>query len=138
MRVAAHAHADQLDERGPLARTCTVRGPRERGRDRVRVRAIDRDARDAVPGRLVGEHAHGGLLADRRRQCRLVVLDAEHRRQFPRRAQVDRLVPLTERGPAFPDERERDAAVRLARERHREPGDGERADRERRRRRKDS
>ena len=77
--------------------------------------AVDRDAGDAVAGRLVGEHAHGRLLGHRRRQRRLVVLDAEDRRQLARGAQVDRLVPLAERRAAFADERHARRARTLAR-----------------------
>ncbi len=98
----------------------------------VRIRAVDRDARDAVARGLVGEHPDRRLLPHRRRQRRLVVLDAEHRGQPPRGAQVDRLVPFAERRPALADERERHAAEPFAPERHRHPGNRQRADRERR------
>ena len=109
MRVAAHPHADQLDQRRALAGARAFGRPGERGGDRVRIGAVDRDARDAVAGRLVGEHAHRRLLAHRRRERRLVVLHAEDRGQPARGAQVDRLVPLAERRSPFADERDRDA-----------------------------
>ena len=110
VRVSAHSHRDQLDERGteagarPFGRPCECRG------DDVRIVAVERDARDAVAGGLVSEHADRGLLADWRRESGLIVLDAEDRRQPPRRAQVDRLVPLAERRAAVSDERDGDAA----------------------------
>jgi len=59
MRMPAHPHGHQLDERRPGAFAGTIGGPRECRRDRVRIGAIDRDAGDAVPDRLVGKHAHG-------------------------------------------------------------------------------
>ena len=93
---------------------------------------------NAVAGGLVREHPHRRLVAHRRRQRGLIVLQAEDRRQPPRRAEVDRLVPLAERRAAFADERHRDAARALAPERHRHAGDGQRADGERRRRRQDA
>ncbi len=137
VRVAAHPHADQLDERRPPARAGARGRPHEGGRDLVGIGAVDRDPGNAVARRFVGERADGGLIRDGRRERRLVVLHAEDRRQAPHRAQIDRLVPLAERRPAFADERHRDAAVPLLRERHREPGDGERADGQRRCRRQD-
>ena len=120
---------------GPKPRARALGRPGERRRDRVGIGAVDRDARHAVADRLVGEHADRRLIRDRRRQRRLVVLDAEDRRQPPRGAEVDRLVPLAERRPAFADERDGDAPRSVARERHRHAGDRQRRDRERRRRR---
>ena len=110
MRVPAHAHADQLDERRALAVARALDRPGERRRNLVGIGAVDRDAGNAVARCLVGEHAHGGLLAHRRRQRRLVVLDAEDGGQPARRAEIDRLVPLAERRAALADERQRDAA----------------------------
>ena len=135
MRVAAHPHRDNLDQRRAGARTRPVGRPGERGGDRVRIGAVDGDARNAVPERLVGEDARRGVLGHRRRQRRLVVLQAEHRGQLAHGAQVDGLVPLAERRTALADERQSDPPRPLAPEPHREAGDAQRSDRQRRRRR---
>ena len=102
--------------------------PRRRLPRSRRIGAIDGDARDAVAGRLVREHAHGRLVAYGRRQCRLVVLDAEDRRQATGSAQVDRLVPLAERRSAFADERQRNSSALLAREGQGHPSYVQRSD----------
>ena len=112
--VAAHAHADELDQRRPAARARPLGRPGERRGDRLGVRAVDRDAGHAVARGLLGEDAHGRLIRDGRRERRLVVLDAEDRREPAGGAEVDRLVPLAERRPAFADEGDRHAA-RLSR-----------------------
>ncbi len=104
----------------------------------IRIGAVDRDSRDAVADGLVGEHAGGRLLGDRRRQRGLIVLDAEHRRQLPRGAQVDRLVPFAERRSALADERHGHAPRLLAPERHRHAGHRQRRRRQRRGRRKNA
>src|SRR5207244_3797386 len=96
MRVAAHPHRHRLDERRPFARTRALRGPAERAGDGFWVGAVERHAWNAVAGRLVGEHAHRRLIADRRRERGLIVLDAEDHRQLARRTEVDRLVPLAD------------------------------------------
>jgi hypothetical protein len=82
--------------RAPLGR------PRERRRDRIGVGSVERDAGNAVPRRLLGEHARRRLTRDGRGQRGLVVLDAENRRKLARRADVDRLVPFAQRGRPFP------------------------------------
>ena len=138
VRVAAHAHRHGLDERRPEARARALGRPGEGRGDLIGIGAVDRDARHAVAGRLVGEHPHGRLLRERRRQRGLVVLDAEDRRQPPRRAQVDRLVPLAERRSAFADERDRNAARPVAPERHRHAGNRQRRRRQRRGRRQNA
>ena len=94
--VAAHAHGDELEQRRPPSFAGAVGGPGEGRHHCLGVGAVDRQARDAVARRLVGEGAHRRLVVERRRQGGLVVLDAEHRRQPPRRADVDRLVPFAE------------------------------------------
>ena len=136
--MAAHAHGDDFDQRRTETIARPLDGPRKGGGDRVGIGAVDGDAGDAVAGGLVGEHTHGRLLDDRRRQRPLVVLDAEHRRQPARGAEVDRFVPLAERRAALAHERHRHPAAALARKRHRHPGDRHRRDRERRRRRQDA
>ena len=132
MCVSAHAHADELDERRPMARSRPFGRPGECRCDCISVRSVDRDARDAVSGRLVSEHARPRLRRCRRRKGNLVVLQAEDRGQAMDGACVDRLVPLAKRGTAFADERQRHAARALAGKRHRHAGNRHRADRERR------
>ena len=123
---------------GPEAGARALGRPAEGAGDRLGIGAVDRDARHAVARRLVGERPHRGLIRHRRRQRGLVVLDAEDRRQPPRGAEVDRLVPLAERRSAFADERDGDALRALARERHRHAGQRQRGDGQRRRRQQDA
>ena len=132
VRVAAHAHRHELEQCRAVSAAGALRRPRERRGDRLGIRSIDGDARHAVTGRLVGKHARRRVLVHRRRQRRLVVLQTEHGRQLPHRAEIDRLVPFAQRRSALADERERDASGALAPEAHGQPGDVERADRERR------
>ncbi len=136
--MSRHSHGHELDERGSGAGARAIGRPCERRGHLVRVGPVDRDSGDAVASGLVGEHAGRRLLRNGCRERRLIVLDAEHRGQLPRGAQVDRLVPLAERRTALANERERDARVAFARERHRDAGNGQRADRQRRRGRQDS
>ena len=139
MGVAAHAHGHELDERRAVAGARALCRPGERGGDRVGIGAVDRDRGDAVADRLVREHAHGRLLAHRRRQRGLIVLHAEDGRQLARGAGVDRLVPFAERGGAFADEGDGDAVASSSqREGHRDAGDRQRRRSERRHGRKDS
>ena len=132
MRVSAHAHGDHFDQRRPLARAGALRGPREGGGHFIGIGAVDGEAGNAVAGGLVGEHARGRVVAHRRRERGLVVLQAEDRRQLGGGAGVDRFVPLAERRAAFADERQRHALAALDRERHRQAGHRERSDRQRR------
>jgi hypothetical protein len=44
MRVAAHAHRDELDQRRAVAGPRALGRPRERGGDRIGVGAVERDA----------------------------------------------------------------------------------------------
>ena len=111
MRVAAHPHRHHLDQRGPVARPRTLGGPGERGGDLIRIGAVDGDAGNAVAGGLVRKDARRGILAHRRGERGLVVLQTEDRGQLRGGARIDRLVPLAERRPAFADERERDSTV---------------------------
>jgi hypothetical protein len=97
VRVAAHAHRHELDERRPQPVAGTIARPRERRGNRFRIGAVDRDAGHSVTGGLVGEHAHGGLLVHRCRERGLIVLDAEDRGELAHGARVDRLVPFAER-----------------------------------------
>ena len=113
---------------GPRPARAPFHGPGEGCRDLVRIGAVDGDAGDAVADRLVCEHADGRLVAHGRRQRRLVVLDAEDRRQATGGAQVDRLVPLAERRSTFADERQRNSSALLAREGHGHPGYVQRSD----------
>ena len=138
MRVPAHTHRDELDERWAASRARAFDGPREGGGDLVRVSAIDRDARNAVSGCLVGKDTRSRLLADGCRERRLIVLDDEHRRELAHGAQIDRLVPLAERRPALTHECHDDAAAAIAREGECHAGEGEGANRERRCRRQDA
>ncbi len=138
VRVAAHAHAHQLDERGTPARAGPLDRPRERRGDRVRIGAVEGHARHAVARGLVGEHPDGRLLADRCRQGGLVVLHAEDGRQPSCGAQVDGFVPFPQRGASLADERQRDAAEPLARERQRHPRNRQASNRERRGSRQDA
>ena len=57
MRVTAHAHRYELDQRRPVPRTRPLDRPRERGCNLVGIGAVDRHARDPVTNRLVREHA---------------------------------------------------------------------------------
>ena len=59
MRMPAHAHAHQLDERRAKAGAGALDRPGECRGDLVGIRAVDRDAGDAVAGGLVGEHTDG-------------------------------------------------------------------------------
>ena len=77
MRVAAHAHGDELDERRTVTIARALDGPVEGRRNRVRIGAVDRDARNPVADRLVGKDAHRRLFADRGGQGRLIVLDGK-------------------------------------------------------------
>ena len=104
--VPGRPHRHQLDQCGSRACSRAIRGPRERGRDLVRVSAIDGDAGDAVTGGFVSKDSDDRLLRNRGRELRLVVLDPEDRRQRSRRAEVDRLVPFTERRTALANERD--------------------------------
>ena len=81
---------DELDQRRPLAGARALGGPGERRGDRLGIGAVDRDAGDAVAGRLVREHAHRRLLGDRRRERRLVVL--RRRRSPAAGARAQRLI----------------------------------------------
>ncbi len=132
VRVPADAHRDQLDQRRAAALARPFGGPRERAGNRFRIGPVQRQARNPVPERLVGEHAHGALIARRRGQRGLVVLHAEDRGQPARGAEVDRLVPLAERGSALADERDRDALLAAEREGHRQAGHRHRRDAQRR------
>ena len=132
MGMPAHAHADELDERRALSRSCALDGPCERRRNHVGIGAVDRDTGHAVAGRLVGEHPHCRLIAQGCRERGLIVLNAKDRGQPSRGRQVDRLVPLAQRRSSLADERQGDAAVTLLRKRHREARDRQRADRQRR------
>jgi hypothetical protein len=96
VRVAAHAHRDELDEHRTVAGTSAVSSPGKRRGHRIGIRAVDRDSGHAVAGCLVGKHPNGRLLRHGSRECRLVVLDAEDDGQLARRAHVDGLVPLAE------------------------------------------
>ena len=138
VRVAADAHADELNQRRAFPRARPLDGPRERGRDAIRVGAVERDPGDAVSRGLLGEDAHGRLIGDRRRERGLVVLNAEDRGEFSRRAEVDRLVPFAERRASLADVGHADPARAVAGERHRHARDRERGDREWRRGRQDS
>ena len=138
MRVAAHPHGHDFDERRSMPLTCPVSRPGEGRGNRVGIGAVRGDTGDAVADCLVRKRAHRRLLANRRRERRLIVLDAEHRRQPPRGAQVYRFVPLAERRTAVADERERHAAAAFTHERHRHARDRQRADSERSRRRQDA
>ena len=128
MRVAAHAHAHELDQRGSASLPGALGRPCERRGNRLGVGSVDRDSGDAVSGGLVGKHPHGGLIGDRGRERRLIVLNAEDGRQPPGGAQVDRFMPLAERRAALADEGDGDAAGAVARERHRETGGRQRGD----------
>jgi hypothetical protein len=66
MGMAAHPHGDNLDQRGAVAGAGPFRRPGERGRDFVRVGAVDGDAGNAVAGCLVGEHTGRRVVAHRR------------------------------------------------------------------------
>ncbi len=138
VRVAAHAHGDELDERRTEAGAGALDGPVERRGDLVGIRAVDRNPGNPVACGFVGEHADGGLLAHGRRERRLVVLHAEDRRELPHRAEIDRLVPLAERRSALAHERDRHAAAAIARECERHARERERADAERRGSRQDA
>ena len=138
VRVAAHAHRDELDERRTEAAARPFGRPGERRGDGVGVGAVERDPRYPVAGGLVCEDAHGALIANRRRQRSLIVLHAENRRQPADGAQVDRFVPLAQGRAALADERDRHASGAFALERERHPGDGQRGDAERRGRRQDA
>ena len=115
VRMTAHAHRDELDERRSEARARAIRRPGKRCRHLVGVGAVDRDAGNAIAARLVGEDASRRLRRQRRRERNLVVLDAEDRRQPSGGAEVDRFVPLAERRSAVADERHRDALRSFAR-----------------------
>ena len=132
MRVAADAHADELDQRRSLPGAGPLGGPRERRRDPVRVGAVERDPGNSVSRGLLGEDAHRGLFRDRSRERGLVVLDAEDRRESSRRAEVNRLVPFAERRAPFSDVGDADATGAVAGERHRHARDRQRRDRQRR------
>ena len=136
--VPAHAHRHELDQRGSCTRARPLDGPGERRRNRIGIGAVEREARDPVARRLVGEHPRSRLIGDRSRQRRLIVLDAEDRRQAADRTEIDGLVPFAQRTSAFADERKRDTPRGLPRERHRHAGDSQRGDRQRRGRRKNA
>ena len=138
MGMSAHAHRHQLNQGRPEPGSRPLDRPRDSRGDLVRIRAVDRDAGNAVTRGLVREHAHGRLLAHGRRQRGLVVLEAEHRGKLPCRAQVDRLVPLAERGATFADEGDRHPPRALALKRQGHSGERQRADGERRGRRQDA
>jgi hypothetical protein len=102
--VTAHPHADQLDERRAVTSSCAIGGPCKRSCHGFRVGPVDGDSRDAVAGGLVGKDTGRALFANRRRERRLIVLDAEHGGQASRGAEIDRLVPLAKRRPSLADE----------------------------------
>ena len=123
----------ELDQRRPEPGARALGRPGERRGNRVGIGAVDRDARECRSRRPCRRTR--GPRTDRATGVDSAVwlfCDAEDRRQPPRGAQVDRLVPFAERRSAFADERQRHAAATLARERHRHAGNRQRADRERR------
>ena len=123
---------------GPSAGARPLGRPRERRRDRVGIGAVERDARDAVAGRLVGEHAHRRLLGDRRRQRGLVVLTQKI--AGSRRA-AHRLIASCHSPSDDPPSPMNETATRADPSRQNAiamPAIGQRRDRERRRRRKDA
>ena len=128
MGMPAHAHRHELNQRRPEPRSRPLDRPSDGRRDLVGVGAVDRDAGNAVAGGLVSEHPHGRLLAHRRRQRGLIVLEAEDRGKLAGRAQVDRLVPFAERRAAFADERNRHPARAVALKRQGHSGERQRAD----------
>ena len=138
VRVPAHPHRDQLDQGRTASVSRALRRPREAAGDRFRVGAVEGDSRNAVARRLVGEDPDGRLVGDRRRERGLVVLHAEDRRSARGGAEVDRLVPLTERGAALADEGQCDSGLAPAAEGQRHAGGRQRGDGERRRRRQDA
>src|SRR6267378_435484 len=60
--VPNHTKRHKIDYSRPIAGSRALGGPCEVRRDRVRIGTVDRDARDAVADRLVGEDANGRLL----------------------------------------------------------------------------
>ena len=62
MRVAAHSHRDDLDERRAKSRAGAVDRPSKRSGRRVGIGAIDGQAGHAVSRRFVRKHARGSLL----------------------------------------------------------------------------
>ena len=132
VRMPAHAHRDELDQRGSKPVACAPGCPSEGHRDRFRIGPVDGESRNAVADGLVGERPDRRLIAHRRGQRRLIVLDTEDRRPSASGAGVDRLVPLPQGRPAFADERHDQAPLTLAGERQGHAGQRHRPDRERR------
>ena len=134
VRVSAHAHRHQFEERGTVPCARALDRPGKCRRDLVAVGAVDRDPWNAVAGRLVGEDTRRRLLVHWGRERGLIVLDGEHDREPANGAEVDRLVPLAERRAALADEGQRHAAAAVAREGEGHAGKRQRADGQRRRR----
>jgi hypothetical protein len=87
--VATETHGDELDQRWSEAGAGPFGGPAKRAGNRLRIGPVERQTRHAVAGGLVGEYADRRLIADGRRQRRLIVLHAEDHRQTARGAEVD-------------------------------------------------
>ena len=73
--------------------------------------AVADHAGNAVAGAARGQVLARELLADRRRQAVLVVLDDEDHRQLPDRREVDRFVKIAFAGAAVADKGRRDARL---------------------------
>jgi hypothetical protein len=109
--VAADPERLALEQRRALARPGLLGRPRHRIAHRHDVVAVDDPARHAVARRPVGQVGAGVLLADRRRQAPLVVLDHEQHAEAPHRRQVHRLVDVALAGGAVADQHGGDAVL---------------------------
>ena len=132
MGMSADAHRHHLDQGRTQTGSCAFGGPGESDGNRFRIGTVHRQPGDPIALGLVGEGANRRLVADRRRQRRLVVLQAEDGRQPASGREVDRLVPFAEGGAALADERDGDARFLAQREGHRHTGRGDGRDAQRR------